>query len=981
MEFRCPYCAFAIVAKSARVGQFAARCPKCQKKFALIVPEGEGATPIVKTMAQPAATIAAPGAAPAASPKPAAAAPVAPTVGPAARPKPAAATVPPSPARPATANAPPRAAVTKPEAVPPPRTTNPAPGAAAATASPAMSSAVAPTRIDTARPGRAVPPEGKHVAPPVAVEDEPMPSALGGYQIVKKLGQGGMGSVYLARQMSLDRNVAVKVLSPALSEDAGFVARFTREAYAAAQLTHHNVVQVYDIGEDVGRHFYSMEFVEGESLAGLVARDGKLDPEAAVGYTLQAARGLKFAHDQGLIHRDVKPDNLLLNAQGIVKVADLGLVKKRGLSDVPRGISAGGNPAGGKATSKLEQAQSLNSTGFAMSMGTPAYMAPEQARDATRVDGRADIYSLGCTLYDLLTGRPPFSGKTAMELMTKHAAEPVTPPEMVAKRVPKELSGVLLKMVAKKPEDRHQNMGDCIRDLEDFMGAGSSGPFKPKEQHAAALEQAAKAFNESALARAAKYLVPGFFIACAVLAVLAALFGSSLSARVLWSGAYIALAATTVLAYVVLTGITRRNIVFLKLRQYVFGARIADWLKMIVTAAVLCLLLYVFNLLPTLIVVCIIACGLAAGFVFGLELLRDRQRKIHVDQIQEMLRTMRLRGLDEDALRQFICRYAGDHWEEFYEALFGYEAKIDARRSWGVSLRGKARPKFAAWRDALVAWVDARVAARKQARERRILERIEEKRLKAEGMDLLAARKAAQKQADKMVHKAEMLKQTLADARSESDRRNAATAGPARVTVIRSGSLLDTDDSGEDEQRGDWKRQSQLHRRHGGLLGLVLGPVVRFPVALVLLAVFFLWFHKVNPDFPQNAGTLARQAIDQQQNQLSDSGVANPLERAATPGHTSANVEINRNDVELPGIPHAIRHQLSGYPVGMAGLLLLISCLFRGWKVGLMTIAGAAVMVIGSRWIPGLAGVSAATLSATLGALLCVTGVLFGRNS
>ena len=354
---------------------------------------------------------------------------------------------------------------------------------------------IATTRAGVSRPPRADVAEQAD-AQSAPADDATMPSTLGGYQIVQKLGQGGMGSVYLARQVSLDRNVAVKVLSPALSEDAGFVARFTREAYAAAQLTHHNVVQVYDIGEDAGRHYYSMEFVEGQTLSGLVARDGKLDPEAAVGYTLQAARGLKFAHDQGLIHRDVKPENLLLNTQGIVKVADLGLVKKRGLGEIP-----GGNlPAGGRGASKLDAAQSINSTGFDMSMGTPAYMAPEQARDAARVDGRADIYSLGCTLYDLLTGRPPFSGKTALEVITKHASEPITPPEIIAKRVPKELSKLLLKMVAKKPEDRYRTMGDCIRDLEEFMGAGSSRPFKPQEQHVAALERAAAAFNDSPLA-------------------------------------------------------------------------------------------------------------------------------------------------------------------------------------------------------------------------------------------------------------------------------------------------------------------------------------------------------------------------------------------------------------------------------------------------------------------------------------------------
>jgi len=981
VELRCPYCDFVIVVKGVRAGQFTPRCPKCQKKFALIVPEGEGATPIVKAIKQPdaAALTAAPVTV---KPAPAAAAV---TAAPATvKPAPAAAAIPvaakpvASTARAPAATVPPAIAATNVDMPRPSRaagergTAPAAAGAAAVTAAPGPA-----TKVETPRSSRATAAETADVAPPAPIEDGPMPSALGGYQIVKKLGQGGMGAVYLARQLSLDRNVAVKVLSPALSEDAGFVARFTREAYAAAQLTHHNVVQVYDIGEDAGQHFYSMEFVEGESLAGLVARDGKLDPEAAVGYTLQAARGLKFAHDQGLIHRDVKPDNLLLNNQGIVKVADLGLVKKRGLTDISSGsLSAGG----GKGASKLERAQSINSTGFDMSMGTPAYMAPEQARDAASVDGRADIYSLGCTLYDLLTGRPPFSGKTAMEVITKHASEPIVPPEMVAKRVPRELSGVLLKMVAKKPEDRYHTMGDCIREMEEFMGAGSSGPFKPKEQHAAALEQAVKAFNNSPLARVGKYLVPGFFGFCALLAILAALFGSSLSARVLWIGAYVGLAILTAVSYVVLTGITRRNIVFLKLRQLVFGARIVDWLKFVMVAAVIGLLLYVFNLLPVWIGVAVVAFGLAAAFHFGLELLRDRQRKTQVDQIEEMARTMRMRGLDEDALRQFVCRYAGDHWEEFYECLFGYEAKMEARRSWGISLRGKPRPKFAAWRDALVAWVDARLAARKQSRERKILARAEEKRLKAEGMDMLQARKKAQKQADKLVHKAEMVKQTIADARSESDRRGAPTAGPAQITVVKPGSLFEADDSGEDDSPADRKRQSYLQRRHGGLLGLVLGPTVRFPIALALLAVFFLWFHKVNPDFPQNASELARETVNQTQDQLSDSGLANNPDALTKQTHTNASIETNRNDVEVPGVPPAIRHQLSGYPAGLAGALLLISCLFRGWKIGLMTILGAAIMVVGNKWIPGFGRLSASMLSCAVGGVVCVLGILFGRN-
>jgi predicted esterase YcpF (UPF0227 family) len=143
-------------------------------------------------------------------------------------------------------------------------------------------------------------------------------ATIGGYHIAQKLGAGGMGAVYLAKQISLDRNVALKVLDPVLANDPQFVARFTREAYAAAQLAHHNVVQIHDIGAERDLHFFSMEFVEGMTLSRMVDDHGKVDAEQAVGLVLQAARGLKYAHDHGLIHRDIKPENLMLNDSGIV---------------------------------------------------------------------------------------------------------------------------------------------------------------------------------------------------------------------------------------------------------------------------------------------------------------------------------------------------------------------------------------------------------------------------------------------------------------------------------------------------------------------------------------------------------------------------------------------------------------------------------------------------------------------------------------
>jgi hypothetical protein len=209
--------------------------------------------------------------------------------------------------------------------------------------------------------------------------DADLPPRLGGYEVLKVLGKGGMGAVLLGRQVSLDREVALKVMHPKIAQNAGFVARFTREAYAAAQLTHHNVVQIYDISEDKGRHFFSMEFVRGQSLMELVKKEGKLAPAVAVGYVLQAARGLKYGHVQGMVHRDIKPDNLMLNTDGLVKVADLGLVKLPS-GDLP--MQAGSLPPsedGDTQNTELTRAGSV--------MGTPTYMPRSRRRTRRRLTG------------------------------------------------------------------------------------------------------------------------------------------------------------------------------------------------------------------------------------------------------------------------------------------------------------------------------------------------------------------------------------------------------------------------------------------------------------------------------------------------------------------------------------------------------------------------------------------------------------------
>ena len=279
--------------------------------------------------------------------------------------------------------------------------------------------------------------------------------ALGNYVILDKLGEGGMGQVFKARHRRMGRIVALKILPPWASSNPAAVQRFQREVEAASKLIHPNVVTAYDADEAGGTHFLVMEFVEGIDLASLVERHGPLPVSQAVEYVLQAARGLEYAHSQGIIHRDIKPSNLLLNKQGVVKILDLGLVRFQELSEDGRTVSADG----------------LTKTG--QIMGTVDFMAPEQSLDAKRVDHRADIYSLGCTLFYLLTGKPLYEGETLVEKILAHRQKPVPSLQSFRPDVPQALDFVFKKMVAKRPEQRYQSMAEVIRELERLL-AGSS---------------------------------------------------------------------------------------------------------------------------------------------------------------------------------------------------------------------------------------------------------------------------------------------------------------------------------------------------------------------------------------------------------------------------------------------------------------------------------------------------------------------------
>ncbi len=288
---------------------------------------------------------------------------------------------------------------------------------------------------------------------------------LGAFKLISKIAQGAVGAVYKARQLSLDRIVAVKVLPRSLARDEQYVARFLREAKAAASLSHPNIVGAVDAGEAGGFHYFAMEYVEGESLGVLLRREKTLPENRALEIAIQMAYALECAHKHGMVHRDVKPDNILIDAEGTAKLADLGLAKH--VSD---------------EANRLTQAGTV--------MGTPHYIAPEQARGDAEVDIRADIYSLGATLYHMVTGETPFSGSTPTVVSTKHLLEEAQPAHERNPEVSERTSRVIQKMMAKDPEARYATPTELVWDLDlvyegdepELAGAGSLQERGPADQ-------------------------------------------------------------------------------------------------------------------------------------------------------------------------------------------------------------------------------------------------------------------------------------------------------------------------------------------------------------------------------------------------------------------------------------------------------------------------------------------------------------------
>lgn len=256
------------------------------------------------------------------------------------------------------------------------------------------------------------------------------------YEIIGKIGAGGMSDVYKAKDHVLGRFVAIKVLKQEFSEDVNFVTKFRTEAQSAAGLEHPNIVNIYDVGSENGMHYIVMEYVDGITLKTYIEKKGKLTYKEAVSIAIQVGRGIEAAHNKNIVHRDIKPQNIIISTEGKVKVTDFGIARA--------------------ATSNT-----INSD----VMGSVHYSSPEQARNGF-VDGKSDIYSLGIVMYEMVTGRVPFDGDTTVAVAIQHLQEEMVPPTAYTPDLPISLEKIILKCTQKNPDRRYENMGELLIDLK-----------------------------------------------------------------------------------------------------------------------------------------------------------------------------------------------------------------------------------------------------------------------------------------------------------------------------------------------------------------------------------------------------------------------------------------------------------------------------------------------------------------------------------
>ena len=753
-----------------------------------------------------------------------------------------------------------------------------------------------------------------------------IPQQLGGYRILRLLGRGAMGDVYEAKQTSLDRLVAIKTIRAKFANHPASLARFTREAYAAAQLTHHNVVQIYDFGEDDGRHFFSMEWVRGGPLDELVKKKGALDPKLAGGYVLQAARGLQFAHLNGMVHRDVKPANLLLSDDGVVKVADLGLVKIPDMADIESDVEASGIPG-------MQSGTQVTMQGTAV--GTPAYMAPEQGADAARVDHRADIYSLGCTLFYLLAGKSPFGGTMVSEVLEQHAKAALPDIREINTRVPAALQQIIGRSMAKRPDDRYASLAEMITELESFQGIHQEGSFSPTSEQADRWEAIAKRHGSAtAMMKFTKPALAGI-LALGLLLTLVLPF-----AGIGWLLLGPTLAIAAIATALILGAHFGKSAVIDRVRQWIGCLGWMDYGVVVVQALVLLLVVSIAGLWIGVFLGGIMGAIAGVAYHFAIVAPSSKKGTVAIDEAEKFVRDLRIDGADEEGIRNFTARYAGKKWQGLFESLFGYDSLCDIRNRLSSDPSFSASTASNSLRDKICHRLADKVSTVRQQRDQNQLAKIEQRGLQSEGVSAAEARERAEQIA------AAVMDNAHAAAPAQMDAQAAVEAKRERMKTMMA-----------EARSGKYKKP----RDKMAPIKWALGGKTRLLAGCLLLAVFAIW---------GNANGLFDSLKEIDLQSLSDlDSMGSALDSASdSASQLNASTAVLGSDT-------------SAWSIGIAGLLLMMSAFLSGWRMTPFAMVATMVILFGpSLGIPGVGNLLQPWMvSGFAGLVIYLPGIFLGE--
>ena len=518
----------------------------------------------------------------------------------------------------------------------------------------------------------------------------PPPRWFAGYRVGEGLNRGGPVPSYRARRWAVAGDVALGIMTPRRAADRGFVARWTREAYAAARLDHPNLAMIRAFGLDQGRPFVLSELAVVPTRA---EQGPAADRSAIVARFLHAARGLKLAHDQAVFHRHLGVASLIEDDQGIVRVAGLGTGMTPEMPPLP---AFGPVPVPGVAP------------------------GPPDPNDPAVVAAREDVAALGRALRQSLGGD-------------------------VGRGLPPGLAAVVRRMVEGGPAGPFADMAAVVAALEEELGV--AGPFTPRDDEAHAWEEAAKEFVAVPLARLRPMLVLGGWGLCGLMAHLFLWAGKPFVAVGL-----VGFAGLVAAALVATRGMVGPDPLARRVGELALGGDRGDWATVAAGVILAVVVLAVTHLLWLWLFLAGLAAALAVAFHFALERPLAQARVEAIGRATTIVQGLRRLGVAEDDVRRFACRQAGRDWEELYESLFGYDALRVARARWGIDLGGKIRPRHARWRDLFADAIDRKLGDRRRVRDRATLQAIEEQGREARGVNLLTARRQAHRASEAMVH-------------------------------------------------------------------------------------------------------------------------------------------------------------------------------------------------------------------------------------